>query len=222
MLSLLEHGGGMRHSPELALYYTPGACSLASHIALEESGLAFDCRRVGGDGGVGRSEYLEVNPRGSVPALLVDGGVLTENIAILRFIAGLAPELWPDDGWSQALCFSRMAWFASSVHIAFRQTRRPERFASDPLAFDAVRDAGHAAFRAALSETDGMLRGREWIVGDRFSVTDAYALVFYEWGLSNKYDMSALPSFTAFRDRCVARPAVDRVLKRERSLILST
>jgi glutathione S-transferase len=212
----------MQRLPELVLYYTPGACSMASHIALEESGLAFEGRHVGPDGNVARADYLEVNPRGTVPALLADGAMLTENIAILRFIAGLAPRLLPDDDWSQALCFSRMAWFASSVHIAFRQTRRPERFASDPQAFDSVREVGHLAFRAALSDIDGMLQGREWIVGDRFSVADAYALVFYEWGLSNRYDMSVFPSFAAFRDRCVARPAVKRILTREHSLILNS
>jgi glutathione S-transferase len=210
----------MQRPPELVLYYTPGACSMASHIALEESGLAFEGRHVGPDGSVARAEYLEVNPRGTVPALLVNGAMLTENLAILRFIAGLAPRLLPDDDWSQALCFSRMAWFASSVHIAFRQTRRPERFAKDPQAFDSMREAGHVAFRSALNDIDGMLQGREWIVGDRFGIADAYALVFYGWGLANGYDMRAYRSFIAFRDRCVVRSAVERVLKREQSLIL--
>jgi glutathione S-transferase len=210
----------MQRPHDLVLYYTPGACSLASHIAIEEAGLDFTARRVGAGGEVTRADYLQVNARGTVPALLVDGAGLTETIAILRFIAALAPELLPDDEWSQSLCFSRMAWFASSIHIAFRQTRRPERFATDPSAFDAVRRAGHIAFRAALAEIDAMLSERSWIAGERFSVADGYALVFYGWGIWSAYDMAEYRSFTAFRDRCTARPGVCRVLTREQSVIL--
>jgi glutathione S-transferase len=210
----------MQRPQDIVLYYTPGACSLASHIALEEAGLAFRSCRVGSEGEVARADYLQVNPRGTVPALLVDGAVLTETIAILRFVAGLAPQLLPEDAWSQSTCFSRMAWFASSAHIAFRQTRRPERFANDARAFDAVRNAGHIAFRTALADINAMLSDRSWIVGEHFSVADAYALVFYGWGLSSGYDMRAYQSFAAFRDRCVTRPAVARVLEREQSRIL--
>jgi glutathione S-transferase len=211
----------MQRPHDLVLYYTPGACSLASHIALEESGLSFEGRHVGAEGALTREDYLKVNPRGAVPALSVEGAVLTETIAILRFIAGLAPALLPEDEWAQAVCFSRMAWFASTVHIAFRQTRRPERFATDPQAFDAVRSAGHIAFRAALAEIDAMLEDRPWVAGDRFSVADGYALVFYGWGIWSAYDMAQYRSFSAFRDRCLARRAVARVLTRERSVILS-
>lgn len=204
----------------LVLFYTPGACSMASHVALEESGLEFEHRRVGADGDISKEEFLSVNARGSVPVLLVDGAALTESVAILRYIATLAPSLMPADAWSQALCLSRMAWFASSVHIAFRQTWRPERFASDPHAFDAVRDAGHAAFQRSLAEIDALLTGREWNVGENFSVVDAYALVFSEWGLWNGYEMSAYPAFDAFRRRCVLRPATRRALVREQSRVL--
>jgi glutathione S-transferase len=207
----------MRQSRHIALYYSPGACSLASHIALEESGLVYEARCLAPAGEVTRAEYLLVNPRGTVPALLVDGEVLTETVAILRFIAGHAPHLLPDDDWSQAICLSRMAWLASTAHIAFRQTRRPERFANDPQAFEAVRSAGHAAFRAALLEIDAMLHGREWLAGDRFSVADGYALVFFGWGLSCGYEMREFGRFASLRDRCVARPAVQRVLAREQT-----
>jgi glutathione S-transferase len=173
----------MQRPQDLVLYYTPGACSLASHIAIEEAGVDFRALSVDAGGEVTRADYLQVNPAGTVPALLVDGAVLTETIAILCFIAGLAPQLLPEEAWSQNICFSRMAWFASSVHIAFRQTRRPERFANDPSAFDAVRGAGHIAFRTALAEIDAMLCDRPWIAGERFSIADAYALVVYGWGL---------------------------------------
>jgi glutathione S-transferase len=211
----------MPNLPTLALYYTPGACSLASHIALEEAGVAFESKCVVLHDESARAEYLRVNPSGRVPALLVDGALLTETIAILSFVSTLAPRLMPDDPWTRVLCLSRMAWFASSAHIAFRQTRRPERFANTPEAFPAVRDAGHAAFRAALTEIDAMLRDVPWVGGHQFSVADGYALVFYGWGLSNAYDMSAYRHFDEFRRRCVSRPALRRALDRENSIILT-
>lgn len=205
----------------MALYYTPGACSLASHIALEEAGVAFEGKCVVLHDESARAAYLRVNPSGRVPALLVDGALLTETIAILSFVSTLAPRLMPDDPWTRAQCLSRMAWFASSAHIAFRQTRRPERFASAPEAFAAVRDAGDAGFRRALADIDTMLRDAPWVGGDQFSVADGYALVFYGWGMSNTYDMSAYRYFDEFRRRCVSRPAVRRALDRENSIILT-
>ena len=205
---------------ELVLYYTPGACSLASHIALEEAALPFEARHVNSYDEAARTAYLRVNPRGKVPALLADGALLTETVAILTFVAALAPDLMPAKPWARAQCLSRMAWFASTVHIAYRQTRRPERFASRSEAFDAVKDAGHAAFRSALAEIDTLLREAPWISGEQFGVADGYALIFYGWGLSSGYDMSAYRAFSAFRERCVARPALRRALEREQSNIL--
>lgn len=205
---------------EMVLYFTPGACSLASHIALEESGLPFVGREVGTSGDISRADYLRVNPRGTVPALKVGETALTENIAILRYVGSLAPSLAPSDAWSEAMMLSRLAWFASTVHIAFRQTRRPERFVKDPGAYESVRAAGHDAFRRSLAEIDAMLGDDVWFSGEGFGVADGYALVFYGWALASDYEMSAYPAFHKFARRCAARPAVCRVLQRERSAML--
>lgn len=204
----------------LVLYYSPGACSTAAHIALEESGLAYQARCVSAGGEVTKEALRAINPNGKVPALVADGALLTETVAILSLIASFVPGLMPETAWGRALCLSRMAWFASSVHIAFRQTRRPERFTAAATCRQAVRQAGHRSFREALSEIDAMLAQGLWIGGDHFSVADAYALVFFGWGLDNGYDMGAYRAFSGFARRCVARRAVARVLVRERSALL--
>jgi len=96
----------------IKLYYAPGACSFASHIALEEAGLDYETQRINTSAGEQRSpEYLKINPRGRVPTPVVDGNVLTENVGILTYIAGGYPRagLWPRDTWHQAKAVSTMA-----------------------------------------------------------------------------------------------------------------
>jgi glutathione S-transferase len=213
--------GTMQEQPRLTLYYAPSACSQAAHIALEESGLAFEGVRIDLGDPMSRTSYQNVNPGGKVPALLIDGALLTESIAILTYIAALAPSLMPDGALARARCLSKLAWFAATAHIAFRQTRRPERFAAAPAAHAAVVETGHVAFRAALGAIDAGLADAPWMAGDQFTVADGYGLVMFGWGMSNGYDMTAYPAFEAFRRRAIARPAVRRVLEREQSIVLS-
>src|SRR5205814_8110971 len=106
----------------MKLYFAPGACSLASHIALEESGLPYETERLNLQQGDQRKpEYLKLNPRGRVPTLVVDGKVLTENVAIMTLIGGgyCAGRLWPKSTWEQSRALSLRAWLSDSVHPAF-------------------------------------------------------------------------------------------------------
>ena len=207
----------------LKLYYAPGACSTASHVGLEESCAAYESQALSFAKNEQKTpEYLKVNPRGRVPALVVDEGVIVENTAILDYIAArYAPHLMPADPVERAGAISLMAWFSNTVHPAFTHIGRPERFATDTNVFDHLRSVGRENFHSALREIDGLLAGKQWMLGDRFSVVDGYALVFYGWGKRIGLPMTELPNYTAWKDRMLERPAVRRVLEREQSILLA-
>ena len=207
----------------LKLYYAPGACSTASHIGLEESGARFDSQALSFAKSEQRTpEYLKINPRGRVPALVVDDGTIVENTAILVYVAGTcAPQLMPKDPARRAQALSLMAWFSNTVHPNFTHIGRPERFATDTAVHDHLKAVGRENFFANLKEIDGLLSGKQWILGDDFSVVDGYALVFYGWGKRIGLPVAELANYTAWKDRMLARPAVRRVLEREQSVLLA-
>ena len=207
----------------LKLYYAPGACSTASHIGLEESGAKFDSEALSFAKNEQKTpEYLKINPRGRVPALVIDEGTIVENTAILDFVAAkYAPHLMPTDPVKRARAISLMAWFSNNVHPAFTHIGRPERFASDVAVHENLKATGRENFHAALKEIDGLLAGKPWIMGDQFTVVDGYALIFYGWGKRIGLPMAELKNYTAWKDRMLARPAVKRVLEREQSILLA-
>ncbi|MGA2893954.1 MAG: glutathione S-transferase N-terminal domain-containing protein [Xanthobacteraceae bacterium] len=200
----------------LTLYYAPGACSLASHIVLEESGETYEAKRVDLAGGEQRTEaYLKINPLGRVPALRLDNGEpLSENTAILPFL-GKRFDLWPKDGLGEAKALSLIGFFASSVHPAHAHVGRPERYTADTTAFPGIKEAGLKTFHLYLKQIDAMLAGREWL-GNSYSVLDPYGFVFYTWGVRRELPMAELKNYTAHKDRLLKRPAVGRVVEDEK------
>ena len=124
----------------LKLYYAPGACSMAAHIVLEESGEKYEPKKVDLAGGEQRTEaYMKINPLGRVPVLgLEDGQPLTENTAILPYL-GERFGLWPKDAAGEAKALSLIGYFATSVHPAHAHVGRPERYTADTSAFPASR-----------------------------------------------------------------------------------
>ena len=203
---------------KITLYYSPGACSLAPHIVLEELGIAYEPVRISTAEGQQRSpEYLKINPRARVPALVVDGRVLVENVAILSYLGGgfAAKGLWPERTWDQAQAISFMAWLADTVHPAFAHIYRPERYVQGEACIDAVKEGGRKTFGECLAEIDRLVAGKRWAVGGRFSVVDAYLLVFYRWGRRNAFPMQDLTHYTALVERVLARPAVKKVMADE-------
>jgi len=205
--------------PELTFHYTPTTCSLASHVALEESGLTFEVSRVRLHDPASVAVWRETNPSGSVPALVSDGRLLTENVAILNYVARLAPEagLLPDDPFDQARALSLTAWFASTVHITGRMARAPLRFTADETAWEPLKTEGRIRFEANLRKVDALLAGRDWLVGERLSVADAYALVFYAWGVAGDYPMAEMTHYSALARSMAERPGVQRAMAREKT-----
>ncbi len=200
----------------LTLYYAPGACSMAAHIVLEESGEKYEPRKVDLAGGEQRTEaYLKMNPLGRVPVLgLDDGTPLTENTAILPYL-GKRFDLWPKDARADAGALSLIGYFASSVHPAHAHVGRPERYTADTSAFPGIKEAGLKTFHTYLQQIDGMLAGREWL-SDKYSVLDPYGFVFYSWGVRRDLPMAELKNYTAHKDRMLKRDAVGRVVENEK------
>lgn len=200
----------------LKLFYAPGACSMAAHIVLEESGEKFERQRVDlANGEQKTAAYLKIHPQGRVPALgLDDGSPLTENTAILPYL-GKRFGLWPADPIAEARALSLVGFFAASVHPAHAHIGRPERYALDESAYPTIKEAGRKAFHGYLQQIDGMLSGREWF-GDKYSVVDPYGFLFYTWGVRRELPMAELKHYTAFKDRMLGRPAVQRVVEDEK------
>ncbi len=201
----------------LTLYYAPGACSLAAHIVLEESGETYTPREVDFSKSEQRSEaYLKLNPLGRVPVLgLDDGQPLAENTAILPYL-GKRFGLWPTDPIMEAKALALIGFFAASVHPAHAHVSRPERYAADPAVFPALKQRGLETFHGYLKQIDAMLAGRTWFL-DKYSVVDPYGLVFYTWGVRRELPVRELKNFTAFKDRMLERPAVRRIIEAEKT-----
>ncbi|HSS27420.1 MAG TPA: glutathione S-transferase, partial [Usitatibacter sp.] len=126
----------------IKLYYAPGACSLASHIAIEEVGLPYETVRLNlAEGDQRKPEYLKLNPRGRVPTVIVGGEILTENVGILSYFGGGYPNarIWPKDTWHQAKAVSTMAWLSSTVHTTYGHIFRAGRYVDDAAAQEAVK-----------------------------------------------------------------------------------
>jgi glutathione S-transferase len=207
----------------LTLHYSPGACSLAPHIALEETGAHFELALVKfTEGAQRRPDYLAVNPKGRVPALVDDGFVVTENPAILRYIARKVPgaALWPDDPTDEARCLEWLGWCTSTIHVAYAHVRRPERYAVSDAAKADVVARGLETCRDVWEQVEGRFASSasDWAAGAAYSVADPYIFTFWTWGRGPNLGFAMardFPAWTAHAERMGERPAVQRALARE-------
>jgi glutathione S-transferase len=202
----------------ITLYFSPGACSLASHIGLEEAGATYELKPILLAKGQQRTEeYLKINPRGKVPALSVDGKVLVENTAILTYLNRRFPEkkLMPADPAEEARCVATMCWFSSIVHPSYQRYHRPERFADGEAALAAVKENGKKSFWANLQEIDSMIQGNDWVMGREFTAVDGYALVFYGWASRSGLPVKDLNAYSTWQERMMNRPTVKKSVEDE-------
>ena len=198
----------------MKLYYSPGACSLSPHIVLREAGLAFEPVMASTkthklqDG----TDYYGINPKGYVPLLeLDDGQRLTEGPAIIQYIADQAPDrqLAPANG--------TMARYRLQEWLNFITTELHKTFS--PLFNPAISEDAKGVFRTKLHErfkwVDGQLAGKQFLMGDQFSVADAYLFTVSNWGQHVGVDLAGYPDLVAYRGRIAARPAVQEAMKAE-------
>lgn len=198
----------------MKLYFVPGTCSMAPHIALREAGLAFELDRM--DPATRRTErgedYLKVNPKGSVPALRLDNGeVLTEVAVVLQYIADLNPEsgLAPPAGTMPRYRLAEwLSYISADLHKQFSpffNPRLPPEWRENQLSV--------LSRRFALPNE--RLASRPYLMGDRFTVADIYLYVVLRWADRFKIDLSEWPALAAHRVRIAARPATQTALAAE-------
>jgi glutathione S-transferase len=203
----------------ITLFYAPNSCALASHIALEQSGLAYAAKRVDFSKNEQRSaEYLRINPKGRVPALATDRGVLTENPAILAWIAQSAPEkrLAPADPWDFAQAQSFNAYLCATVHVAHAHKFRGYRWADDPAAIEAMKRKVPQSVGECFEVIEReMLRG-PWVMGGQYTICDPYLYTLAEWMEGDGLDPARYPKVADHRRRMREDPAVVRVLAEQR------
>ena len=210
----------------IALYFSPGSCSLAPHIVLNEIGQPFELRKYAtADRANYSTEYLAVNPKGRIPALLIDGFTITENPAILAYLGRKFSDanLYPaDNSEAEARCLELLAWSSNTVHVAFAQLFRPERFVLNEEDYAPVKESGHINYVQCLEEIEARLAQSKYALGNQFSVVDPFWLVFYRWGEISGYEMQKkYPRYTAYAKLLCARSSVQQALDFEGISIFS-
>jgi glutathione S-transferase len=198
----------------MKLYYSPGACSLSPHIALCEAGLPYDLVKVdlkakkleNGD------DFLKINPKGQVPALALDSGeLITEGPVIVQMIAdqvsakNLAPAR---DSVERYKLLEWLNFVGTELHKNFGPMFSPV-LADDAKAFFKDRVMGKFKY------LDGVLAGRDYLMGKQFTVADGYLFTMLSWADRMKFDLSAMPNLLAYKARVGARPMVQQALTKE-------
>ena len=199
----------------MKLYYVPGSCSLASHIALEEAGADYTAERLSFATNQQQSaEYKAINPKGRVPAMVMDRGVLTETPAILAFIAQSYPkaELAP---LSDPFAFAQMqafnSYLCSTVHVAHAHKGRGTRWADDPAAIAEMKRKVPESMGACFDLIERQFDSA-WAMGDAYTVSDPYLFALSGWMEGDNLDLSRYPKVMDHRRRMLERPAVRKVM----------
>ena len=198
----------------MKLFYKPGACSLASHITLRESGKDFTLdgvdlmkkRLENGD------DFFAVNPKGQVPALLLDDGtLLTEGVAIMQYLADTVPDrqlLAPTSSLSRYKTIEWLNYIATELNKGFTPLFRPDT----PEDF---KPTVRALLEKKMQYVNDALQDNQWICGSRFSIADAYLFTVLRWAYAVKLNMAGLSNIDAYMARMAERPAVAAALKAE-------
>lgn len=198
----------------MKLFYKPGACSLSPHIALREAGMDFTMEKV--DLATKKTEhgadYLEINPKGQVPALqLEDGSLLTEGVAIVQFIADKVPDrqlLAPSGSMTRYHTLEWLNYIATELHKGFTPLFRPDT----P---DEFKPIARAALEKKFQYIEDELTEKQWLLGLRFTVADAYLFTVLRWAYAVKLDMNRFTHIADYMERMKARPAVAVALAAE-------
>jgi glutathione S-transferase len=219
---------------EPRLWISRGTCSLAPHILLHEAGIPFSTTEISVKNGF-PAEYARVNPKKKVPTLgwlyvrtywgvkvpILELGpeVLTENPAIMTAIAQLAPEkqLFGKTNLDVVRTYEWLNWLSGTLHAqAFGGLFRPARFVDDEAMFAEVRSKGRATVEECYRYIDEKLQDKDWMVGQSFTAADAYALVFYLWGVKIEFEMEEkYPNYTRLVTSLGERVSVKAALDKE-------
>lgn len=200
----------------LKLFYSTGSCALASHLALEEAGVAYEAVRINlANNDQRKPEYLAINPKGRVPALVTERGVLTETPAILAFIAQSCPQaqlapLADPFGFARVQAFN--SYLSSTVHVAHAHKGRGIRWSDDPEAIQSMRDKVPANMAECFGLIERDMLAGPWVMGAAYTICDPYLFTLANWLDGDGVDIARFPKVKEHRALMAARPAVKRVL----------
>ena len=205
----------------LKFFYATGTCALASHIALEEAGAEYEAVRLDFRNSDQRKpEYLAINPKGRVPALVTDDGVLTETPAILVYVAQRFPDaqLAPiANPFALARIQAFNSYLCSTVHVAHAHGRRGYRWADDPAAIEAMRKKVPTTVAECFTLIEREMFEGPWVMGETYTVCDPYLFTLAQWLEGDGVDAGSVPKIQDHRNRMGDRPAVKKALAQERS-----
>jgi glutathione S-transferase len=206
----------------LSLYYAAHTCALASHIALEDAGASYELHRIDfGSVQQQSAAYLEINPKGRVPALATERGILTETPAMLAFIAQSFPEaqLAPLDdpfGFAEVQAFN--SYLCSTLHVAHAHRMRGYRWASEPASFADMQRKVPDSVGACYDLIETVLLRGPWVMGDRYSIADPYLFTIAQWIEADGVDPARIPRVIAHRALMAERASVKRAIEQELGL----
>ena len=199
----------------LKLFYAPGSCALASHIALEEAGATYEAVRMDLAAGDQRAaDYLRINPKGRVPALVTERGILTESPAILAWVAQSFPEarLAPTDPFEFARAQAFNSYLCSTVHVAHAHGGRGTRWADDPSALADMKRKVPETMAACFDLIEREMFEGPWVLGESYSICDPYLFTMSRWLDRDGVDIARFPNVADHRTRMAERPAVAKVV----------
>ena len=203
----------------LKLFYAPNTSALASHIALEEAGASYESVRLSfADNDQRKPEYLAINPKGRVPALVTDRGILTETPALLVFIAQTFPNarLAPlNDAFALAEVQAFNSYLCSTVHVAHAHRLRGYRWADDPAAIAAMQKKVPQSVGEAFAVIETKMLKGPWVMGESYSIADPYLFTVSQWLEGDGVDRSRLPKVEDHTRRMLERPAVRAAIAAE-------
>jgi glutathione S-transferase len=204
----------------MKLYYATGTCALASHIALEEAGADYSTVRVNFAASEQRSpEYLAINPKGRVPSLVTDRGILTETPAMLAYIAQSYPKskLAPlEDVFRFAEVQAFNSYLCSTVHVAHAHRMRGHRWVDDPSAIEAMKKKVPETVAACFEMIESKMLQGPWVMGETYTICDPYLFTLAQWMEGDSVDPARFPKVKAHRERMAERPAVRKVVAEEK------
>lgn len=201
----------------MKLYTKPGACSTAVHIALHWSGQPYEFEALADHAALKSPAFLAINPAGSVPAMVDGDFVLTQNAAIMGYLADLTPAAGlAGDGTprQRAEATRWLAFVNSDLHPAYRPLFGAANFHGDAAQHDAVREAARQRVRGLYERAEQQLEGRDWLAGFR-SFADPYLYMTLNWAGPTGVDLTGLPRLQAFKARMDQDPGVQAVFKAE-------
>ena len=201
----------------LTLYYSPGSCALASHIVLEEVGATYESIRVNFETTEqSKPNYLSINPKGRVPSLVTDRGVLTETPAILVYICQIFPaaNLAPlCDPWALAKVQAFNSYLCSTVHVAHAHRGRGNRWASSEASFKDMRQKVSETVENCFDLIENTMISGPWVLGEQYSICDIYLYTIARWLEQDQVDINQFPKVTKHFNQISNRPAVKRTLE---------